>query len=92
MTVMVQSSMAISVDSKLMRGYCSPSKNSGDCRCAARFSSLTTTVSTGTEPTSLARPSSSTVSVASNAAKLPRNVASMCLTAKPVEEWTGSDV
>jgi hypothetical protein len=56
------------------------------------FSSLTTTLSTGTEPTSLARPSSSAISWASKAAKLPRNVASMCLTANAVDEWTGSDV
>ena len=83
-------SSVMSVDSKRISGYCSASKNSGDWRCATRFSSFTATVSTGTVPTSRARPASSTVSSASNRSKLPRNVASMCLTAKPAVEWTPS--
>ncbi len=90
LSVAVGPSIASSTESKRISGYCSASKNSGDCRWATRFSSLTTTESTGTEPVRVAAPFSSTVTVALIVPKLPRNVDSMCFTAKPAVECTPS--
>ena len=61
-------------DAKVISGACSASKNSGDARCAPRFSSCTWMLSTLAKPESVAMPFSSTVSVASKGANEPWNV------------------
>src|SRR3954453_8973988 len=68
-TVSSSPERCIDFEAKLSSGWRSASKNSGDCRCAARFSSLTSTLATRAEPERL-----SAVSWASTSVKCPRTV------------------
>src|SRR6476659_5600614 len=74
----------------MISGCCSASKNSGERRCPLRFSSATWTLCTFARPEISGLPEAS-LTRASNSLKLPRKVPTMCLTANPMLEWTGSD-
>jgi hypothetical protein len=65
LTIVAPSAATVmSVEVKRSCGCFAASKNSGDCRCAARSGSLTTTLETSTQP-SIARRSSTSTRVAS---------------------------
>src|SRR3954453_10992938 len=88
-TVAVPSSArSRSVERKTTSGWRSASKNSGLRTCARKSAGETIEIDS-----TLARPSRApSVSVASTSEKEPRKVETpMCLTAKPNDEWTGSD-
>src|SRR6185437_2465120 len=78
-----------SVERKRRSGVRSASKKSGASRWETRLGSCTFTFSAFASPVRLATPSA-TERVAATGEKLPRNVPTMYLTAKPTWEWTGS--
>src|SRR5262249_14629519 len=78
---------SIKLEANVNSGCCSASKKSGDCRCAVRFSSLTSTLATRAEPERL-----SSASLASTSLKEPRKVSARYGNANPIVEWTGSRI
>ena len=82
-------SMRIEVDSKRISGYCSVSKKSGDWRCPARFSSLTTIVVGLTDAgrASRCRRRLPRAWRRSRRSGRGRSTTTMCFTAKPAVEW-----